>query len=296
MESQRAMMIGLHVAVSVGAGACLPPPGVPCGDGWCSDREHCVLLGHDVGTQQSTCVTQTIGRSCKVDTDCTPGGICDAGLCRVARSCAEILQHIPESSDGVYTIAPGTTAPFSAVCDMTRDDGGWTLLLKAQGDEILQYNASVWVNANLLNFTDLTTEPGNAKYQTFLSLPVTTLRGELDGFRYTKTFANTHMTAREIFAGKEDIVQPYPIFNYGVPNWSTQPNCQTFGVNTPYGFAKARFGWSANENNDCESNDTAIGLGLANRDGLRFGAGYICLYECSPNPVGSGGNGLLWAK
>jgi len=41
--------------------------------------------------------------------------------------------------------------------------------------------------------------PGNAKYQSFLSLPVTTLRGEFDGFRYTQAFAN--LTAQQIFAG-----------------------------------------------------------------------------------------------
>ena len=43
------------------------------------------------------------------------------------------------------------------------------------------------------------TLPGNAKYQSFLSLPVTTLRGEFDGFRYTQAFAN--LTAQQIFAG-----------------------------------------------------------------------------------------------
>jgi Fibrinogen beta and gamma chains, C-terminal globular domain len=296
-QIQQAVMIGLHVAVSVGAGACLPPPGVPCGDGWCSDRELCVSLGPDIGMQQLTCVTQAIGKSCMVDADCTPGGICDTGRCRVARSCAEILLHNPGSRDGVYTIAPGTTAPFSAVCDMTRDDGGWTLLLKAQGDDTLQYHASAWTDVQLLNSTDLTTESGNAKYQSFLSLPVATLRGELDGFLYTKTFANTNKTAREIFAGKPDIVQSYPTFNAGAPNWSTQPNCQTFGVNTPYNWARARFGWSANEQNDCNSNDTAIGLGLKSEGGLLFGAGYICVQnQCSPKRTDSGGHGLLWAK
>ena len=90
----------------------------------------------------------------------------------------------------------------------------------------------------------------------------------------------------------------YPTFNAGAPNWSTQPNCHTFGVNTPLNFTRARFGWSANQENDCTSNDTAIGLGLmvTNTTSLR-GAGYQCLSSgCSAGNVDTGGNGLLWGK
>lgn len=59
-QIQRAVMIGFHVAVTVGAGACLAPsPGVACGDGWCPDRELCVTVGQD-GMQQSVCVTQGV--------------------------------------------------------------------------------------------------------------------------------------------------------------------------------------------------------------------------------------------
>lgn len=289
------VMIELCIVVTIGAGACLSPPGVPCGDEWCSDRELCVSLGSHVDMQQLVCVVQAVGRSCIVDTNCAPASICDAGLCRVARSCAEILQHIPESRDGVYSIAPGTTAPFSAVCDMTRDGGGWTLLLKATGDASLEYSAAAWTNATLLNATDMTTQPSNAKYQSFLSLPVTTLRGELDGFRYTKAF--TSITAQQIFTGAVDIVPPFSTFNTGAPNWSTQPYCRIFGVNTPYGHARVRFGWSADKRDDCTSNNTAIGLGLT-QDGMdQRGAGYECLAPpCSLGIVNSGGNGLLWAK
>jgi hypothetical protein len=197
----------------------------------------------------------------------------------------------------VYSIAPGTPKPFSAVCDMTRDGGGWTLLLKATGDATLGYSATAWTDANLLNTTDLTSQPANAKYQSFLSLPVTTMRGELDGFRYTKAFAG--MTAQQIFAGPAAVVSRFPTFNTGAPNWSTQPNCKTFGVNTPYKFARARFGWSANEQEDCDSNDSTIGLGLMNNEVDPRGAGYECLVlPCSAGTgsVNTGGNGLLWAK
>jgi len=296
-QIQRAVLIGLHVAVAVGADACLPPPGVACGNEWCSDQERCVSLGPDVAGQQLVCVTQTIGKSCMVDTDCAPAVLCDTRLCRVARSCAEILLHFPGSVDGVYTIAPGTTMPFSAVCDMTRDGGGWTLLLKATDKAILGYSASAWTDASLLNATELNTQPGDAKYQSFLSLPVTTLRGELDGFTYTKDFAS--MTPQKIFAGSSDVAFDFSNFNWGQSKWSTQPHCQIFGVNTPYEHARTRFGWSANEQGNCDNNDTAIGLGLMveSSGGSSHGAGYECLVApCNQGIVNTGGNGLLWGK
>jgi len=276
-----------------------------CASGVCQSNV-CVAASCTDGTKNSdetdvdcggSCGPCPAGKACAVDTDCTAAGICDTKLCRVARSCAEILQHIPGSRDGVYSIAStGVAGSFSVVCDMTRDNGGWTLLLKATGDSTLSYNASAWTDGNLLNATDLTTEAGNAKYQSFLSLPVTTLRGELDGFRYTQTFAN--MTAQQIFSGNAAIVMDYSKFNFGAPNWSTQPYCQIFGVNTPFDYARTRFGWSANEQNDCSSNDTAIGLGLIdNASGNLHGAGYECLAGlCSAGTVDVGGIGLLWAK
>lgn len=294
-EPQRAVMIGLHVGVAVGAGACLPPPGVACGNAWCSDRESCVSQGEEAGMQQMVCLTQAIGKPCVVDTDCAPASICDGTLCRVAKSCAEFLLHVPGAKDGVYSIAPGE-APFNVVCDMTRDGGGWTLLLKATGDATLGYNASAWTDINLLNATDLTIQPGNAKYQSFVSLPVTTLRGELDGFLYTKDFAS--MTAEQIFTAPADFVKSFPTFNDGAPNWSTHPNCRIFGVNTPSTHVRTRFGWSTNEENNCQTptNDAAIGLGVMNNGADLRGAGYECEHMCNPGDVDTGGHGLLWAR
>lgn len=293
-EIERAVMTGLHLAVAVAAGACLSPPGVACGDAWCSDRERCVSLDPN-GGEQRVCITRTIGQPCRMDTDCAPAGICDAGRCRAARSCAEVLRHIPGSGDGVYSIAPDMTTPFSAYCDMSRDGGGWTLLLKANGDATLEYNALAWTDTSLLHDTDLTPEPGNAKYQSFLSLPVNTLRGELDGFLYQKDFNN--MTAQQIFSGPTATVPRFPTFNDHAPHWSAEPYCRFFGVNSTHTHTRARFGWTASGEGTCTSNDTAIGLGLTN-DGMDpRGAGYECLGPaCSPEVVNTGGQGLLWGR
>jgi len=246
------------------------------------------------------CAPCSLGQACVVDSDCTASGICDASACRIARSCHEYLTHRPGAADGAYTIAPIGVAPFGAVCDMTPDDGGWTLLLKANGDADLTYAAAAWTDSSLIRADDLTITSGNAKYPAFLSLPVTTLRGELDGFFYKKTFATR--TAQQVFASPTDTVSPYPLFNSG-GSWSTQPHCQTFGINTPYEYARARFGWNANQEDDCTSTDTAIGLGIAyivpGGASMQRGAGYICQAGgCVPDlgSVNVGGNGRLWGR
>jgi hypothetical protein len=258
----------------------------------CTDQ---VQNGAETSTDcGGSCAGCGIGISCGVDGDCLAGGICDAQVCRFARSCAELQQHRPGSPDGVYSIAPAGV-PFAAVCDVAR--GGWTLLLKANGDPTLGYGAVFWTDTNLLDPTDLTTGPGNAKYQSFLDLPITTLLGDLDGFRYTQAFP-LPITAHDIFSNGPSYVMGYPTFNTGAPNWATQPNCQIFGVDTDKGFGLTRFGWSANQEDDCTSNDTAIGFGLQNNAVASRGAGYECLAGgCVPDIiVNQPGNGLLWGR
>jgi hypothetical protein len=258
----------------------------------------------DLDCGGSTCAPCAIGRACAASRDCASAGVCEAARCRFAQSCAEILQQHPGTASGAYTIAPaGAAAPFGAVCDMTRDRGGWTLLLKANGETDLEFAAAAWTNDSVISPGDLTTGPGNAKYPSFSSLPLTELRGELrdelDVVLYTKAFSR--QTALQIFLGPADTVSPYPMFPSGSP-WSTQPNCQTFGVNTPYQYARARFGWNSNQETNCDSTDMAIGLGIAYTPPLpnpQFakGAGYICQSTlCSLGNVDQPANGLLWGR
>jgi hypothetical protein len=67
------------------------------------------------------------GEACALPRDCQ--GVCDALVCREARSCADILLLDPLAGDGLYTIAPSATSgAFRVLCDMSVDGGGWTLV------------------------------------------------------------------------------------------------------------------------------------------------------------------------
>ncbi len=60
------------------------------------------------------------------------GGSSDArpGGGGVPRTCRAIRDTMPGAPSGTYTIAPDLTLqPFEVFCDMTRDEGGWTLLI-----------------------------------------------------------------------------------------------------------------------------------------------------------------------
>ena len=189
---------------------------------------------------------------------------------------------------------------------MTRDGGGWTLIMKAagvDGDTTFAYASSVWTDTTTLNETDLTVASGDAKYQSYLYLPFDTIRGEIgtdgtpaDNYRFS--FAVTGTTsATALFSTAQDslFVSPYP-FAPPTPPFSAQPNCHQFGINLVYGDSSVRFGWTGNNENDCASNDTAAGFAAHYGSG-DHGAGYTCeSTECSNGDEFIPEDALLWVK
>jgi hypothetical protein len=53
-------------------------------------------------------------------------------------SCSDILSHTPSAQNGIYEIDPDGTCdnkPFSVYCDMSSDNGGWTLIFRQDADD-----------------------------------------------------------------------------------------------------------------------------------------------------------------
>src|SRR5690606_22706966 len=116
-------------------------------------------------------------------------------------------------------------------------------------------------NTAVLNPTELNTVAGNAKFPAYNNMPFSTLRGCFPtqaNTCITKTWTSFR-TGVATFSGAADVVDGHPGFNAA---WSTQPNCKKFGVNTPHQYIRARFGFTANQENDCGTNDTGVGFGV----------------------------------
>ena len=63
---------------------------------------------------------------------------------------------------------------------------------------------------------------------------------------------------------------------------------------------KVRFGFTSNNEVNCNSNDSVIGFGLGSTVDARFSSGAYCGYNCDPsdpnNVVSDGFPGFLWGR
>ena len=201
-----------------------------------------------------------------------PGRFCDGELCGYARSCNG-LKNAPggPTADGVYTIdGDGTDSlsPADAFCDMTNDVGGWTLVLKADGSRpTFAYDAALWTDDVELGGAPLY-DATEAKLRTFRTVEFTQMRIVM------VTGTETRALVMDVGASS-----CFELFNSGftstsvsraawlamVPDVSLQDNCGDQGLNVaPRGEqARTRIGIVGNNERNCDSQDSRIGIGGA---------------------------------
>ena len=227
-----------------------------------------------------------------IDNDCSGDfdeGMIGLGPTCAALSCQDVLDQSPFRTDGIYWIDPKGTGSYEAYCDMTQNGGGWTLLLKTTGivNTHFYYSDPLWESNTLLNETSVDTSDTNAKLQPFVDLDVSEFYGCFPSQGNHCIYANTgiEQTAKELFsAGSLQIGSGFN--NQMYSGWSHQSNCTFFGFNSEFSGLRVRFGFSANQENNCNSNDTAIGFGLGfpntSIHQSNYGSGEICAwYGCS---------------
>ncbi len=198
------------------------------------------------------------------DCDDNPGNGCETmGAC-VYSACSAVPRTRPS---GVYTVTSGG-APWQAYCDMTSEGGGWTLLLKADGAlPTFQYDSALWTNTALLNEGATNTARGDAKFRGFLNLAFTSVRLVVrDGSDRGLVLPLAASSLQGLFAGAPRST------NAGRNAWralvsspSLQPFCNAEGVNQSVpGYRRVRLGILTNQENECGSPDSGLGLGFGN--------------------------------
>lgn len=126
----------------------------------------------------SECPGCLVGGACNIDTDCFNTLICVDNACEDhPRNCTELLVLEPNTPSGVYTIDPdgfqGSGQPFDVYCDMTTLGGGWTLVIKANGNvTTFGYDESLWTNRDTHNPQNPDLDWTEAKLDAFNSVPV----------------------------------------------------------------------------------------------------------------------------
>ena len=270
-----------------------------CGDGFIqAGVEACDDAVNDGAYDGCAQGCAALGPSCGDAVKNGPEG-CDDGnpsqqdgcltTCVVPKSCLEVKMADAAAPDGVYKLAVGDVA-WQAYCDMTFDGGGWTLAAKTIPTDGWAYGSARWTDNMLVNVNMPDFDHSTAKLATWNLVPFTEI---LLGIEAPAAMMNPPKPnylklatpANSLFA----LFSPdkYVATSGTKAGWSAlipmpalQANCNKEGVNNaPNGMAGARvrLGLLGNTQNDCNTPESAIGVGLGN-------------FACQPNPFMSVGN------
>ena len=183
----------------------------------------------------------------------------------------------PLGINGVYPLRADDGSVYDAYCDMLTHGGGWTLTMKIDGErDTFHYDAPLWTNDELYNPDAPDLNRQEAKLQSFVELPFSQLMVGLEG-----PPGQTHYPAYRylpIASGGDSLYEvlsddAFVPFQVGREAWkgtmadsSLQQNCNREGFNNMVPgdqFSRARIGIIGNEQNDCGTPDSRIGLGTA---------------------------------
>lgn len=234
----------------------------------CDDADPCT--SDSCGKTGCDHVALADGVSCTAD-----GGVCQATACVVPTagnplptSCAAILAADPFAPTGIYTLGDGTGGSWQTHCDMQTDGGGWTLVLRVDGlDATFAYNGKGWTETTPLGADAPGPTGPSARLQGYAKLPVQAVLLAMvdDGVTRTLQLPIGGASLHAMVTSKTPIAT-----QLGAPKWralvtkpALQPSCHVEGAHPHVGGGgqQVRIGILGNNENDCATPDSWIGLG-----------------------------------
>ncbi|MEC9071433.1 MAG: fibrinogen-like YCDxxxxGGGW domain-containing protein, partial [Myxococcota bacterium] len=213
-----------------------------------------------------------VGTLCPGSSVCGDSGCLDPGQGpeNPGLSCLDVVAKGFGAGDGVYWIDPDGAAgdgAFQVWCDMT--NGGWTLVLKLSDNDTssFKYDSGQWSSSEPINSDSLDPDDNvTMKSQAYSTVPFTEIRMDMGSLGNSLKENISRDAARDLFTGGH-VNSSYgrtDFFNWvDEPSnfWDTQPHCNVHGFNVTNSSAKCRYGISMNNEGDCNSNDSWVGLG-----------------------------------
>lgn len=215
---------------------------------------------------------------CSSDGDCVTGA-CD-GVCVYARSCAELKSK--GMPTGKYAIDPdgsGVGASFEVWCEQDHAGGGWTMVLKVDGrTSNFHYDDTKWgqTGAWMANADLSRTETKLQSYSTVAVEEVLLgMEAPIMGGDNPLMLSYLQISLQAPVASLHAIFSPgtYVSTNKTIPAWLAlvpgsvlQPNCRTEGFNVKTAMdtnMRVRLGATANEQDNCQSPNSFIGVGAS---------------------------------
>lgn len=209
------------------------------------------------------------------DAGAVDGGAVDGG--QLPRDCTDVALSTPGASDGVYLIdpdGPGGTPAYDARCDHGLFGGGWTLVLKADGESAtFDYQSALWTDSSLLNAFDL--DPArtqDAKLRPFVDVAVDEVLVRMSPAPGAPQWRDLRMpitttSMRALFASEQQRTVEVGRQSWidALPGSDLQDHCNLMGFNIKPAadpdFHHVRIGIVGNEWDNCLDPDSWIGVG-----------------------------------
>jgi hypothetical protein len=181
-------------------------------------------------------------------------------------SCKDWLNAEPDAKNGVYSLFDTALNVYPAYCDMEDDGGGWTLVLKINGDNMtFAYGDARWTNTQGYNADLPALDTNEAKLASFWSVPFTALRvGMIDPTDFVLRWLDVAVGGTSLLElitsdGGTTTTLGKGAWEGLLASGSIQTNCNWEGINAD---GRVRVGMIGDDTSpQCDSPDSFIGFG-----------------------------------